>query len=106
MQEDWLDHTTRVRDLREQDSDRRWWADRDKLPRKLRIVVDAMIYLFPPRGDPGIPGTRSENEVEKMLIDRLKVTHPAGVTFGRTLLWQAIDFARDGKLPPKRPRRR
>jgi hypothetical protein len=105
MQHDWLYDTPRARELRELHRVERWWADRNKLPRKLRLVVDAMIYLFPPRGDPGIPGTRSENEVEKMLIDRLKVTHPS-VTFGRTLLWQAIDFVRNGKLPPKRQRRR
>jgi hypothetical protein len=103
MQEEWLDHTTRVRDLRERHRVERWRADRDKLPRKLRLVVDVMIELFPPLGDPGIPGKRSENEVDGMIEARLKVTHP-GVTFGRTLLRQAIDFVRDGKLPPKRRR--
>ena len=102
MQHDWLYDVPRAREMRELHRVERWWADRDKLPRKLRLVVDVMIDLWQPRGH---PGSRSENEVEKMLIDRLKVTHPS-VTFGRTLLWQAIDFVRNGKLPPKRPRRR
>jgi hypothetical protein len=105
MQYDWLYDHPRARELRERNRVERWWADRDKLPRKLRLVVDVMIDLWPPRGDPGIPGKRSENEVDGMIEARLKVTHP-GVTFGRTLLRQAIDFVRDGKLPPKRQRRR
>jgi hypothetical protein len=101
MQHDWLDDTPRARELRELHRVERWWADRDKLPRKLRLLVDAMIYLWPPRGD---PGPLSENEVDDMMIARLKITHP-GTTFGRTSLRTALDFVWDGKLPSKRPRK-
>jgi hypothetical protein len=103
MQDDWLYHTTRANELRECHRVERWWADRDKLRGKPRILVDTLIDLFPLRGDPDIPHKRSENAVEDMLIDRLKVTHP-GFTFKRSSLTTALAFVRDGKLPPKRRR--
>ena len=104
MQEDWLYNTLRARELRERDRDERWRADKAKLTRKPRLLVDTLVDLFPStRGDPD--PSLSEVDVEDMLIDRLKVTHP-GTTFGRTLLRQALNFVRDGELPPKRPRRR
>jgi hypothetical protein len=102
MQEDWLFHTSRARELRERDRDKRWWADKAKLPRKPRLLVDTLVDLFPHiRGNP--PAHLSEVEIDDMLIDRLKVTHPR-FTFKRTTLSTALKFVREGKLPQRRVR--
>jgi hypothetical protein len=102
MQEDWLYNTLRARELRERDRDERWRADKAKLTRKPRLLVDTLVDLFPStRGDPD--PSLSEVDVEDMLIDRLKVTHP-GFTFKRTSLTTALAFVRQGRLP-RRPAR-
>jgi hypothetical protein len=98
MQDDWLFQTRRARELRERDRVERWWANRTKLTRTPRLLVDAMIDLWPPRGDPG--DLLRENEVE------IRIRAHSDVVFKRTSLRTALDFVRHRRLPPKRSRRR
>jgi hypothetical protein len=98
MQHDWLYDTPRAQELRELHRVERWWADRDKLPPTPRALVDVMIHLWPQHGRP--PSSLRENEIDK------KIRADSDVVFERSSLTTALAFVRDGKLPPKRPRRR
>jgi hypothetical protein len=95
MQDDWLFHTQRARELRESNRVERWWADRAKLPRIPRLLVAVMVDLWPPRGHPGL---LRENEIET------KIRAHSDVVFKRTSLRTALDFVRHGRLPPRRRR--
>jgi hypothetical protein len=96
MQDDWLFHTSRARELRERDRVERWWADKAKLPRTPGLLVEVMIELWPPRGDPGL---LRENTIDT------KIRAHSDVPFRRTSLTTALKFIRDGKLPRRRPAR-
>jgi hypothetical protein len=62
MQDDWLFHTQRARELRESNRVERWWADRAKLRRIPRLLVAVMVDLWPPRGHPGGKRDRDQDK--------------------------------------------
>jgi hypothetical protein len=101
MQDDWLFHTSRARELRERDRAERESVERAKLPPKPRLLVAELMDLFPhTRGD---PGPLEEKVIAEMIKAKLKAEHST-TKFGRTSLRKALDYVWYGRLP-RRPAR-
>jgi hypothetical protein len=66
-------------------------------PAELRIVA-ILIDLYPPDGD---PGSRSEKAIRAEVETKLKAEHN-DIKLTRSVLWAALTYVRDGKLPPRR----